>query len=257
MTHDAVSEAEVEGLVRGSAPGNGRCRVGSLLPYAEALAMGSAGCERMEFLGDAVLSIVVTQYLYDRFPSSREGFLTKMRSKIVSSRMLSQLAGLLHLEAHVRRSTDTTNSSRGPIALDDILEAFIAAICLDAGIEAARDWFINVLEHHVDISALVSWHDTSKQRLVTLAGGAITFTEVVGGHACAHTRAVCVRDATGRVIATAMAGTRRDAEEDAARKVLASRGLLCATGGATGGGATAGGSTALPRHALALRASCG
>lgn len=242
---DRVSEAEVLGLVRGSAPGNGGFCVGSVAPYAAALRVGSAGCERMEFLGDAVLSVVVTQYLYERFPSSREGFLSKMRSKIVSSRMLRQLAGLLDLESHVR-----PHSARGAIALDDILEAFIAAVCLDAGIEASRAWFINVLEHHVDMSALVSWHDTSKQRLVTLMGG-ITFTEMIRGPGSVS---VCVRDATGNVVATATAGTRRDAEEDAARKVLASR---QGQGHGQGQGLANRESTVLPRQALALRASCG
>lgn len=232
--------SEVEGLIRGSAPGNSECKVGSVKPYIDALTVGSDGCERMEFLGDAVLSVVVTQYLYERFPSSREGFLTKMRAKIVSSRMLSQLAGMLNLKSYVRTTRPHGHSH---VALDDVLEAVIAAVCIDAGMEAARHWFINVLEHHVDVSALVSWHDSNKQRLVTL-GGPCTFTEMTAK--TLGTVSVCVRDSRGAVIATATAGTRREADENAARKALAAHGNRPRDGSAM-----------LPRHALALRASCG
>lgn len=227
--------SEVEGLIRGSAPGNSQCQVRSSAPYVDALTLGSASCERMEFLGDAVLSVVVTQYLYERFPLSREGFLTKMRSKIVSSKMLSQLGRLLDLESHVRLLPTQTN-----VALDDILEALIAAVCIDAGMEAARCWFINVLEHHVDVSALVSLHDSNKQRLLML-DGPCTFTEV---RKDCQSVSVCVRDTKGTVIATATAGTRREADEDAARKALAAR-------------RRPDHAAVLPRQALALRVSCG
>lgn len=183
-------------------------------PYVDALTVGSDGCERLEFLGDSILAVVVTQYLYERFPDEREGFLSKMRSKIVSAKMLCQLAGQLGLGAHVRDRR--ASLVRREVAVDDILEAMIAAISLDMGMAAANLWFLNVLEHHVDVSALVSWHDSHKQRLVQMSG-ALTFTErvVKRGQVC-----VCVANASGVVLGTASAATRRGAEEDAARKAL-------------------------------------
>lgn len=223
--------SDIEGLIRNSAPRNNACRIKSLSPYVDALTVGSDRCERMEFLGDAVLQVVVTQYLYERFPSSREGFLSKMRSKIVSSNMLTQLGTLLNLSSHVHDHRTCKMS----IALDDILEALIAAICVDAGMEAARAWFINVLEHHVDVSALVSRHDSGKQRLQNVRG-AVTFTQV---GAPRGKITVCVRDPSGSVLATATAGSRRDAEEEAALKALSG----CPKGVAV-----------LPRHAMACHA---
>lgn len=230
---------EVQDFVRASAPGNRACVVRSVAPYVVALTVGSDGCERMEFLGDAVLAVVVTQYLYERFPSEREGFLTKMRSKIVSSKMLCQLSAQLNLLPHVR----DRRALRREVAVDDILEAILAAISIDMGMEAATKWFLNVLEHHVDVSALVSWHDSHKQRLVKLSSGALTFTErgSPGGLI-----SVCVRDAGGVVLGTASAPTRKGAEEDAARKALS------ALHGC-------GGMAMLPRDAMAvrpLRGSC-
>lgn len=210
---------EVEVFLRDSAPGNRGFAVRSIVPYTDALTIGSDGCERMEFLGDAILSVVVTRYLYERFPKEREGFLSKMRSKIVSSRMLCQLAAQLGLESHVRdrRGARVGGSGSGSeVAVDDILEALLAAISLDQGMDEATRWFLNVLEHHVDVSALVSWHDSNKQRLVKLSG-ALTFTERGGSRGQVS---VCVRDAGGVVLGTASARTRKVAEEDAARKAL-------------------------------------
>lgn len=204
--------SDIEGLICNSAPRNHACRIKCLSPYIDALSVGSDRCERMEFLGDAVLQVVVTQYLYERFPSSREGFLSKMRSKIVSSNMLFQLGKLLNLSSHVQ--DHRTNKSS--CALDDILEALIAAICIDAGMEAARTWFINVLEHHVDVSALVSRHDSGKQRLLNVRG-AVTFTQI---RAPRGKVTVCVKDPSGSVLATATAESRKDAEEQAALKAL-------------------------------------
>lgn len=238
-----ITRCEVENLVRDSAPGNRTFQVKSVSPYIEALTVGSDGCERMEFLGDAVLSVAVTQYLYERFPASREGFLSKMRSKIVSARMLSQLGINLDLEAHV---SDTRHGhGHTKVAVDDILEALIAAISLDLGMEAAKAWFINVLEHHVDISALVSWHDSSKQRLSKLSG-AVIFSEMASPRGAVS---VCVKDCAGVILGTATAATRKDAEEEAARKALTA---MHGHGGAA----------VLPRQAMAchgrlLTVSCG
>lgn len=205
----SVPLVEIEGLVRGSAPGNRDCLIGSVGPYLQALSVGSDGCERLEFLGDAVLSVIVTQYLYDRFPSSREGFLSKMRSKIVSAKMLTRLAQSM--------GVDRFAGTLAPV--DDVLEALIAAICIDRGMDRASTWFINVLEHHVDLSALVSWHDSCKQRLANLCGP-LTFTKLTSDPG---TVLVCLRDAYGQVLGTASACNRRDAEEDAARKALVHR----------------------------------
>lgn len=179
----------------------------------------------MEFLGDAVLSVIVTRYLYDRFPSSREGFLSKMRSKIVSSKMLARLGVSLGIDKHVNK----------PVAIDDILEAWIAAVCIDRGLTEAAAWFINVLEHHVDLSALVSWHDSSKQRLANICGP-LSFSRLKSSDPA--TVLVCLRDAYGVVLGTASARNRHEAEEDASRKALVVRSASRC-------------STLLPRHAMA------
>lgn len=215
-----VTVPEVEELLKGSAPKNEHFHTVTLAPYDDALTVGSHGCERMEFLGDAILSVVVTRYLYDRFPCSREGFLTKLRSKIVNASMLKQIAEALGLHAHVRDRRGGGGARF--VATDDILEALIAAISIDRGLDIAQSWFLAVLEHHVDLAALVSRHESSRQHLTAIRGP-VTFSAIQTTHGMIS---VCLRDACGVILGTATAVSRRDAEEEASRKALASLNLV-------------------------------
>lgn len=87
--------------------------------------------ERPEFLGDAVLDLIVTDYIYNKFPTKPEGFLTKLRSKLVQSDACIRYAKFLELEKYIRISDKAAQkllSQDDPILLEDIFEAFIAAV---------------------------------------------------------------------------------------------------------------------------------
>lgn len=87
--------------------------------------------ERPEFLGDAVLDLIVTDYIYNKFPTKPEGFLTKLRSKLVQSDACIRYAKFLELERYIRISDKAAQkllSQDDPILLEDIFEAFVAAI---------------------------------------------------------------------------------------------------------------------------------
>ncbi|MEZ4388314.1 MAG: ribonuclease III [Candidatus Krumholzibacteriia bacterium] len=96
--------------------------------------------ERLEFLGDAVLGLVVNDYLYHRFPEASEGDLTKMKSLLVCGARLSEVAGRLDLGAHIRmsRSEAATGGRRRASILSDTTEALIGAVYLDGGLGAAQ-----------------------------------------------------------------------------------------------------------------------
>ena len=105
-----------------------------------ASAEGDTSNERMEFLGDAVLSLVVNEYLYGRYPSKREGELTKMKSVIVSKAILSHFAkqhglgGFILMSEHAQKAgVDETDS-----VLADTFEAIFGAVFLDGGFEPAK-----------------------------------------------------------------------------------------------------------------------
>ena len=95
--------------------------------------------EQLEFLGDAVLSLVVAEILFRDFSSAREGDLTRLRASVVSSKHLAAIAADLDLGAYLRlgRGEDHSGGRRKPALLADALEAVIAALYLDGGLPAA------------------------------------------------------------------------------------------------------------------------
>jgi ribonuclease-3 len=108
--------------------------------------------ERMEFLGDSVLSLVVNDYLYNRFPSKSEGDLTKMKSVIVSKQILALLAKRIELGAYVLVSDNAQKAgvSEMDSVLADTLEAVFGAVFIDGGFEAARGSILHVLPDNID-----------------------------------------------------------------------------------------------------------
>src|SRR6201988_4358120 len=100
--------------------------------------------EQLEFLGDAVLSLVTSEELFQRFPQFREGELSKLRAHLVSERHLIQVAQQLELGHYLRLGRGEEKSGgRGKTALlVDALEAILAAIYLDGGMEPARKFIV-------------------------------------------------------------------------------------------------------------------
>ncbi len=101
--------------------------------------------QRLEFLGDAVLDLILAQSLYAAFPKEAEGFLAQARSALVRGRFLSQVARKLGIGAHIRMSPhelETSGNTR-PAVLEDALEALIGAIYLDSNFKTASSVVLN------------------------------------------------------------------------------------------------------------------
>ncbi len=100
--------------------------------------------QRLEFLGDAVLSLILTCELYLKFPDFGEGPLTKARAQMVNRRTLAEQAGRLNLGEHliVSRGEELSGGRERASALADALEALLGAIFLDGGFEAAREFVL-------------------------------------------------------------------------------------------------------------------
>ena len=96
--------------------------------------------EQLEFIGDAVLGLLAAEALFQRFPQSREGELTRLRASIVSSRHLGNVALRIGLGDHILlgRGEEQSGGRRKPAVLANALEAVIAALYLDGGLTAAR-----------------------------------------------------------------------------------------------------------------------
>lgn len=122
--------------------------------------------ERLEYLGDSILNTVVAELLFNKYPYKNEGFLTEMRSKIVSRESLNDLAikiGLSHIVQYDKRAIGmhTKNSIFG-----NVLEAFIGAIFLDGGFSLARKFILNRLITHIDLDQLQHTEKNFKGRLI-------------------------------------------------------------------------------------------
>lgn len=109
--------------------------------------------ERLEFLGDAMLSAIIASYLYKKVPTGDEGYLTKMRSKIVSREHLNELGKELKLVEFVE--SKVTSQNFGDNIHGNIFEALVGAIFLDKGFEGCEKFiYKRVINPYVDIERL-------------------------------------------------------------------------------------------------------
>lgn len=121
--------------------------------------------ERLEFLGDTVISTVVADYLFRIFPFKDEGFLTEMRSKIVSRVQLNKLSLKLGLDKLINHTAGTGSVFRS--IKGDTFEAIIGAIYLDKGFEFTRKVLINrIIKNHFDLVELANTDSNYKSRLI-------------------------------------------------------------------------------------------
>jgi len=114
--------------------------------------VGSRNNERLEFLGDAILSFVVSDELYRRFPNSDEGRLSRMRATLVRGDTLALIARELSLGdyLHLGQGEMKSGGFRRDSILADAFEAIIGAIYLDRGIDAAREFIHRHLQQRID-----------------------------------------------------------------------------------------------------------
>ncbi|MBG0775084.1 MAG: ribonuclease III [Desulfovibrionaceae bacterium] len=111
--------------------------------------------ERLEFLGDAVLELAISERLFRMFPEAREGQLTRMRARLVSKASLASVARRLGFDAHLRlgRGEEAQGGRTRNSLLSDALEAMLGAIFIDSGYERAREWVYEIFEGRWPVEA--------------------------------------------------------------------------------------------------------
>lgn len=120
--------------------------------------------ERLEFLGDAILGSIIAEYLFKKFPYKDEGFLTEIRSRIVSRSNLNGLSRRLGLNQLIKTHNDKKTGTSIP---GDAFEAFIGAIYLDKGYEFTKEVIINkIINYHIDIDELITTEINFKSKLI-------------------------------------------------------------------------------------------
>lgn len=120
--------------------------------------------ERLEYLGDAVLGTIVAEYLFKKYPNSNEGFLTKMRSKIVKRKSLNQIGDKMGLDV-LLSEYNTTRLSRS--MLGNAVEALVGAIYVERGYNNTKSYVVNqLLRRYLDIHELETTDDNYKSQLL-------------------------------------------------------------------------------------------
>ncbi|WP_435163251.1 ribonuclease III [Paenibacillus glycanilyticus] len=178
--------------------------------------------ERLEFLGDAVLQLLVSEYLFAAYPNRPEGELTRMRASVVCEPSLAQFAERLELGAHIQlgRGEEQLGGRQRPALLADLFEAFVGAIFLDVGIERTRAF----LETHMfpyiesnDYGLLVKDFKSKLQERAQHKGlGAVEY-RIMEERGPAHDREFVVEVCIGEIpYGNGSGRTKKEAEQRAA-----------------------------------------
>jgi ribonuclease-3 len=210
--------------------------------------------ERLEFLGDAILNLIVANYLYMRFPEQNEGFLSKIRTRIVNGKMLGSLAEKIGFNkfAIISKQVEEANGRTNYKIMEDIFEAFIGALYIDfqtikdnvilpshlsiialsgAGYFIAELWIISIIENHIDFSELILQKTNYKDMLVNYTQQTFQFTPkfyelniITKDNSKIFN--YCVKDRTGTEIATAKGFSKKEAENNVSKEALIYYGQL-------------------------------
>ena len=119
--------------------------------------------ERLEFLGDAILDATAAEFLFKKYPTQDEGFLTQMRSKLVNRKTLNRIAEQMNFDLYLRQFGATNVTI---MMLGNALEAFIGAIYLDVGYDKTKDYVYKMFRQYVDVHELEAVNDNYKSLLL-------------------------------------------------------------------------------------------
>lgn len=187
--------------------------------------------ERLEFLGDAVLGLLICHALYERFPEYLEGDLTKIKSVLVSRKICAQIARSLGLLAFIQvgKGTNGTRALNGSIAAGT-LEAVLAAIYLDGGFEAAKEFVQKQFGPYMESADAQSHLDNFKSILQQYSQRHLNATptyRLLDEKGPDHNKCFEVCAAVGpRLFGSAWGATKKEAEQRAALKALIELGVL-------------------------------
>lgn len=188
--------------------------------------------ERLEFLGDSVLQLVITEYLFINYKNKKEGELTKLRSLIVCENSLYEIAKKLNFATFLRMSKgeEITGGRERISILADSVEAVIAAIYLDQGIEAAKKFILREFEEIIQKAInnkIILDFKTELQEYLQKDGEVNISYELVNQEGPAHRRRFFVNVLVADIVKGFGEGySKKEAEQNAAKKALAQIGVI-------------------------------
>lgn len=191
----------------------------------------SESYEQLEFLGDAVLDLIVADLLYERYPKQDEGFMTQMRSKIVRAETLARLAyGLrIHEVIEVGDRVRDQGIETSVNVMSDIFESLIGALYRDRGYDAAFSFVKRVILHELDFTNIEAERDNFKSMLLEYAQGrklGIPVYRIQDTSGPDHERTYTIQVLVGDAVkGTGIGKSKKKAEQKAAEQALAAFGV--------------------------------
>jgi ribonuclease III len=186
--------------------------------------------ERLEFLGDAIIDFLVGEYLFQHLPEMREGELTSLRAALVRTEALAEFATQIHLGEQVLmgRGEEASGGRTRPALLADAFEALVAAMYLDQGMDAVRQWVSQLIEPVVEAQVQRGSKD-AKSLLQEIAQAELGFTpvyEVVSQVGPDHERTFTTQVRIGEEVrGTGQGRSKQLAAQAAARAALLTFGI--------------------------------
>lgn len=184
--------------------------------------------ERLEFLGDAVLKLVMSEYLYNKFPDRQEGELTKIRASVISDATLASVAQKMKLGSYLLlgQNEKVTGGANRKSNVANAFESLLGAVYLDAGLGKARDLVLSLLSEEVDKVSKEGYimdFKSALQEYVQKKGWGLPIYKVIGESGPRHKRIFLTEvKVKGRSMGVGR-GTSKKESEQAAAKVAMSR----------------------------------
>ena len=179
--------------------------------------------ERLEFLGDSILGMVVADHLYRNHPDLPEGELTRTRAALVCEDSLVEVAEALHLGEylHLGKGEEAGGGRERPSIIADAVEAVLAAVYLDGGIGSARKLIQKfILDREAEKSASRDYK-TALQELVQRESGQVLGYQLIGAEGPDHAKIFSVEvDLNGIPIGQGRGRSKKEAEQNAARAAI-------------------------------------
>ncbi len=179
--------------------------------------------ERLEFLGDAILEMVSSEFLFRQYPDMPEGKLTKLRASIVCEPSLAFCAKDLELGKFLflGKGEEATGGRNRASVTSDVMEAIIGAIFLDGGLEAAKRFIMNFILNDIEEKQLFYDSKTILQEQVQKSPGKTISYILTGEEGPDHDKIFCVDVLIdGEKLASGKGKNKKSAEQEAAYKVL-------------------------------------
>ena len=181
--------------------------------------------ERLEFLGDSILSLIVSEHLFTHYRHQPEGELTKLRASLVCEQSLFQFAQKIQLGdyLHLGKGEEHTGGRERPSIVSDAFEAVIASIYLDGGLEEAKKFVLRFIPEHMDVKRVnaLSDYKTALQEIIQKNREEkieyVLVSEVGPDHDKAFTIEVHLNS---NVIGTGRGKSKKQAEQLAAKEAL-------------------------------------